>query len=387
MIKGNLMLARLRMGCLLGLVLTLGCEKSDPRLTTTTPRAETSQTEPSAQPGDESYQLTAIEPAKAEKPQPDPTDAAAETSDAVDDELSPQAEARLLAKLKRHPNDAETLLKLASMKQQQAEMTDSGELDYGKLKQSADYIRQALKADPALAEADDARSFVAAVFFNEANALSREKQDAAALKALRLAVDYGWSNLAEMQNAVDLAHLRKNPKFDEIVKFARDKRKKEMQATVSALFIGKPDYEFTFTLDDTAGKPVAKQDFVGKLLVVNIWGTWCPPCRRELPDLIAAAKKYQSQGVEVLGINTEPEDGVTAVNSIKDSQKTFGINYRCALGNDKVFEQIPDFSAVPMTLFFNRAGELQAQWVGQLDEIVLEMILERLLEESPAETK
>ena len=293
----------------------------------------------------------------------------------------------MLVKLDQQPNDADTLLKLASMKQQQAEMTDSGELDYGKLKQSADYVRQALKADPALANADDAKSFVAAVFFNEANALSLEKKDALALKALRLAVDYGWSNLAEMQNAVDLAHIRKNPKFAEIVKFARDKRKKELQATVSALFIGKPDYEFTFKLEDTAGKPVVKQDFAGKLLIVNIWGTWCPPCRRELPDLIAASKKYQSQGVEVLGINTEPEDGVTAINSIKDSQKNFGITYRCALGNDKVFEQIPDFGSVPMTLFFNRAGELQAQWVGMRDEISLEMIIERLLEDSPSETQ
>ncbi len=381
------MLAKRWLGCALGLVLTLGCEKSGPIALVTAPREETSQVEPAVQLTDESLQLAAIEPTNAEKPALESTDEPEETRDDDDDELSPKAEAKLLAKLDKQPNDVDTLLKLASMKQQQAEMTDSGELDYGKLKDSADYVRRALKADPALAKEEDAKSFVAAVFFNEANALSLEKKDAAALKALRLAVDYGWSNLAEMQNAVDLAHIRKNPKFAEIAKFARDKRKKEMQATVSALFISKPDYEFDFKLEDTAGKPAVKQDFVGKLLVVNIWGTWCPPCRRELPDLIAAAKKYQSHGVEVLGINTEPQDGITAVNSIKDSQKTFGINYRCALGNDKVFEQIPDFSAVPMTLFFNRSGELQAQWVGQLDEIVLEMIIERLLEESPAETK
>ncbi|MES2793107.1 MAG: hypothetical protein V4719_26080, partial [Planctomycetota bacterium] len=85
---------------------------------------------------------------------------------------------------------------------------------------------------------------------------------------------------------------------------------------------------------------------------------------------------------------TEREDGVTAVASINESKKTFGINYRCALADDaNVFNQITDFNAVPMTLFFNREGVLQAQWVGQADEIVLEMILERILEESPAKAK
>lgn len=376
------MLARLWIGCVLSMVVTLGCAKSEP--VATTPTAETQPAASPAQSEAESRELTEAAAPNNDLPRLDAEEALAESSEATDDELSPAVEAKLLARLAKQPRDAEALLKLASIKQQQAEMTDSGELDYGKLKQSADYARRALQADATLTESDQVRSFVAVVFFNEACALARDKQDAQALKSIRAASDYGFSDLAEMQNAVDLGQLRKNPEFQQIVKLARDKRKQEMQATISALFIGKPDYQFDFALEDTAGAPVAKRDFAGKLLIVNIWGTWCPPCRRELPDLIAASKKYQSQGVEVLGLNTESENGVTAVNTIKDSQKTFGITYRCALGNDELFKQIPDFNAVPMTLFFNRQGELQAQWVGQIDEMALEMIIERLIAESPA---
>jgi len=381
-----MMLVRLWTGCLLGMVVAVGCAKSEPVATATTPTAATTPAGPSAK----SMELAEAGDPNNNLPRLDAEEALAESSAATDDELSPAVEAKLLARLAKQPRDAEALLKLASIKQQQAEMTDSGELDYGKLKQSADYARRAMQADATLTESDQVRSFIAVVFFNEACALARDKQDAQALKSLRTAIDYGFGDLSEMQNAVDLGHLRKNPEFQQIVKLARDKRKQEMQATISALFIGKPDYQFDFALEDTAGAPVAKRDFAGKLLIVNIWGTWCPPCRRELPDLIAASKKYQSQGVEVLGLNTESENGVTAVNTIKDSQKTFGITYRCALGNDELFKQIPDFNAVPMTLFFNRQGELQAQWVGQIDEMALEMIIERLIAESPvpaAQTK
>lgn len=398
------MLARLGLACALGLVFVSGCAKSDPAVV---PTAAVEQADPAATaaiapeataPSAEIAQAEATENTATEGPTLIPieqtaaaSDDAAETKSSAkdqveeedDDESSAKVEAKLLAKLAKQPNDTDTLLKLASLKQEQAEMTESGELDYGKLKESAEFIRRALKADKALVDDDNVKGFVGAVFFNEACALAVEKQEAAAFKSLRLAIEYGWSDLLQLQGAEDLQNIRKHPEFAKLVKFARDKRKQDMKATISSLFIGKPDYEFDFKLDDTAGKPLAKKDFTGKLLIVNIWGTWCPPCRAELPDLIAAAKKYKSQGVEIVGINTESQNGVTAVELIKETQKRFGITYRCALGDEDTFNQIPDFGSVPMTLFFNRKGELQAQWIGQADEIVLEMIIERLLEESP----
>lgn len=394
------MLAKLGMGCALGLVFVLGCAKSDPAVV---PTAAVEQAEPALtaapEAAPEPAEIAQAEATETEGPMLIPIEQTAAASDETpeakastkdkeeeeeEDEESPaKLEAKLLAKLTKQPNDTDTLLKLASLRQEQAETTESGDLDYSKLIESAEFIRRALKADKNLIDDDNVKGFVAAVFFNEACALAVGKQEAAAFKALRASIEYGWGDLVQLQGAEDLQNLRKHPEFAKLVKFARDKRKQDLKATISSLFIGKPDYQFDFKLDDTAGKPLAKQDFAGKLLIVNIWGTWCPPCRAELPDLIAAAKKYKSQGVEIVGINTESQNGVTAVELIKESQKRFGINYRCALGDEKTFDQIPDFGSVPMTLFFNRQGELQAQWIGQADEIVLEMIIERLLEESP----
>ena len=393
------MLARLWIGSVLLLVLPLGCAPSASAPQVPASNAATSsapEIEPPLLPEPTAVQLASFNapPSKTadagdEDLRLDPVEAMINFDDVseMEDELSPEKEQELLARLRKEPNNAAVLFALADFKQLKAGVNEAGEPDYNLFKQSADYLRRALQADPKLKESDGFKALAAVTFFNEARALSRDKQSAAGLQALRLSVDHGWNDLTAMREDTDLELLQKSPEFAKIFKFARDKRKREVQTQISVIFINKPEFEFDFKLTDTRGKPLAKQDFAGKLLIVNIWGTWCGPCRQELRDLIAASKKYQSDGVELVGINTEYEIGETAVASIRETQKSFGIPYRCALGDDAVFDQIPNFGTVPTTLFFNRQGVLLAQWDGLADELLLEMIIERLLRDSPPGTE
>jgi thiol-disulfide isomerase/thioredoxin len=55
--------------------------------------------------------------------------------------------------------------------------------------------------------------------------------------------------------------------------------------------------------EDLDGKPLSSADFAGKTLVVNVWGSWCPPCRKEAPALQEVAKEYADKGVQFLGVN------------------------------------------------------------------------------------
>jgi peroxiredoxin len=73
-------------------------------------------------------------------------------------------------------------------------------------------------------------------------------------------------------------------------------------AQVTGPVVGRPAPPFTLTT--TAGKPVRLADYRGKTLVVNVWGSWCPPCRLETPDLIAEANGTASRGVAFLGVDT-----------------------------------------------------------------------------------
>ena len=63
--------------------------------------------------------------------------------------------------------------------------------------------------------------------------------------------------------------------------------------------------------------------FRGKFVVLNVWGSWCPPCRKEAPDLQAASVELRPKGVVFLGVNTQEKDKAQAIAF----QKTFGITY------------------------------------------------------------
>ena len=60
-----------------------------------------------------------------------------------------------------------------------------------------------------------------------------------------------------------------------------------------------------FTLKDIHGKPLALSDYKGKVVLLDFWATWCPPCRKEIPGLIELYNKYRSHGFTVIGVSMD----------------------------------------------------------------------------------
>src|SRR5580658_10263519 len=79
-----------------------------------------------------------------------------------------------------------------------------------------------------------------------------------------------------------------------------------------------------WTLKDVDGKPVPWSQFKGKVVVVDFWATWCPPCRTEMPGYVALQKKYAADGVVFIGISVDGDDSLPAVKAFV---KQFNINY------------------------------------------------------------
>ena len=75
-------------------------------------------------------------------------------------------------------------------------------------------------------------------------------------------------------------------------------------------------------LQSLEGKPVQLADFKGKVVVLNFWATWCPPCRAEIPDLVSLQQQYAARGLVVVGISMD-EGGPAGVASFVKT----GINY------------------------------------------------------------
>lgn len=132
-----------------------------------------------------------------------------------------------------------------------------------------------------------------------------------------------------------------------------------------------PDWQ----LSDVNGKPLKLADFKGKVVVLDFWATWCPPCRAEIPGLVALQKKYADQGLSVIGVSVD-EQGPKVV---KPFIERFAINYPVVMGNEKVLTDYGGITAIPTTFVIDRQGNVVATHQGYTDQATFESEVRPLL--------
>lgn len=116
-------------------------------------------------------------------------------------------------------------------------------------------------------------------------------------------------------------------------------------------------------------------DKKGKILLINLWATWCGPCLSEMPALVTMQQKYGDQGVEILGLDTDDESDHLASDINEVIQKK-GINYPVVFGDEKTqaaFLNISKFGGIPQSFIVDRDGNLRAVFKGANPENVKKM--------------
>jgi thiol-disulfide isomerase/thioredoxin len=104
-------------------------------------------------------------------------------------------------------------------------------------------------------------------------------------------------------------------------------------------------------------------DHSGKIQVVNLWATWCGPCRQEIPHLIELSKEYKSKGVEVIGLTTD--DPETEAQLVKDFSTEFKISYPIGWADRSLAAGIMQGRGViPQTIILGRDGKVKKHFVG-----------------------
>jgi len=136
-----------------------------------------------------------------------------------------------------------------------------------------------------------------------------------------------------------------------------------------------------FTLDTLDGNRVTLSELRGKIVVVNIWATWCPPCRAETPALEKSYEQYKDSGVVILGVDLTNQDVVSDVESFVQE---FKLTYPILLDRDGSVGNLYQIKGLPSTFFVNRAGIIRTVVVGgPMSETFIRSKIEALLQEVP----
>ncbi|PSK96384.1 peroxiredoxin [Haloactinopolyspora alba] len=123
-------------------------------------------------------------------------------------------------------------------------------------------------------------------------------------------------------------------------------------------------------------------DAAGDVVVLNVWGSWCPPCRKEAPGLQAVHEALRDQGVRFVGVNTRDDE--TAANAFEDE---FGITYPSVFDPKGeallAFRKTVPPGAIPSTLVIDRQGRIAARVLGAISETSLRQLVADIAAEDP----
>ncbi len=133
-------------------------------------------------------------------------------------------------------------------------------------------------------------------------------------------------------------------------------------------------------LPDIQGENQAVSQWLGNVLVVNFWATWCTPCREEIPEFIEAQKKFRDQGLVFVGIAIDQAD------KVKMFSQEFDINYPVLVGSLNTWSLLEAAgnrqSALPYTVVINRSGEIVETYLGRVNLKKLEKLVVPLLKQN-----
>jgi cytochrome c biogenesis protein CcmG/thiol:disulfide interchange protein DsbE len=123
---------------------------------------------------------------------------------------------------------------------------------------------------------------------------------------------------------------------------------------------------------DLDGNEISLSDFNGKVLILNFWATWCPPCREEIPDFVEVYNEYESEDVQFIGVSNED------ISTLRSFVEDYNISYPILIDDENIMGKW-GISAIPTTFVFDKDGQIISKSVGTMTREQLVNIIEDAL--------
>jgi len=132
---------------------------------------------------------------------------------------------------------------------------------------------------------------------------------------------------------------------------------------------------WTFTSID--GSSIRSDQFKDKIIVLNLWATWCPPCVAEIPDLVALQNEY-ADSIQIIGVSVDQ----TSPDQLSRFVKRKNINYPIVFSSTQLMEQLGSVKHIPTTFFIDVHGNVTDRFTGQINPSTFKKMLHFAIESS-----